>query len=145
MTTTFMRIASTRALILCLFTSCYAFGATTPDELVAEVEAAIKARDGVAFQKCFNLEGAGPEAEKAMQKTIDKAFSWPSHYVFTSERVDKGPMHVVRDGVANTLNGEWMINLNMYQSKPPSKGLVFPAGFANGKCLILAAVKEDKK
>jgi hypothetical protein len=38
-----------------------------------------------------------------------------------------------------------MINLNMYQSKPPSKGLVFPAGFANGKCLILAAVKEDKK
>jgi hypothetical protein len=145
MTTTFMRIASTRALILCLFTSCYAFGATTPDELVAEVEAAIKARDGVAFQKCFNLAGTEPGAEKAMQRTIDKVFSWPSHYVFTSERVDKGPMHVVRDGVANTLNGEWMINLNMYQSKPPSKGLVFPAGFANGKCLILAAVKEDKK
>lgn len=140
-----MRIASTRALILCLFTSCYAFGATTPDELVAEVEAAIKARDGVAFQKCFNLAGTEPGAEKAMQRTIDKVFSWPSHYVFTSERVDKGPMHVVRDGVANTLNGEWMINLNMYQSKPPSKGLVFPAGFANGKCLILAAVKEDKK
>ena len=145
MTTTFMRIASTRALILCLFTSCYAFGATTPDELVAEVEAAIKARDGVAFQKCFNLAGTEPGAEKAMQRTIDKVFSWPSHYVFTSERVDKGPMHMVRDGVANTLNGEWMINLNMYQSKPPSKGLVFPAGFANGKCLILAAVKEDKK
>jgi hypothetical protein len=128
-----------------LFTSCYAFGATTPDELVAEVEAAIKARDGVAFQKCFNLAGTEPGAEKAVQRTIDKVFSWPSHYVFTSERVDKGPMHVVRDGVANTLNGEWMINLNMYQSKPPSKGLVFPAGFANGKCLILAALKEDKK
>jgi hypothetical protein len=125
-----------------LFTSCYAFGATTPDELVAEVEAAIKARDGVAFQKCFNLAGTEPGAEKAMQRTIDKVFSWPSHYVFTSERVDKGPMHMVRDGVANTLNGEWMINLNMYQSKPPSKGLVFPAGFANGKCLILMAVKE---
>ena len=145
MTTTFMRIASTRALILCLFTSCYAFGATTPDELVAEVEAAIKARDGVAFQKCFNLEGTEPGAEKAMQRTIDKVFSWPSHYVFTSERVDKGPMHVVRDGVANTLNGEWMFNLNMYESTSPTKGLVFPAGFANGKCLILAAVKEDKK
>ena len=145
MTTTFMRIASTRALILCLFTFCYAFGATTPDELVAEVEAAIKARDGVAFQKCFNLEGTEPGAEKAMQRTIDKVFSWPSHYVFTSERVDKGPMHVVRDGVANTLNGEWMFNLNMYESKSPTKGLVFPAGFANGKCLILAAVKEDKK
>jgi len=140
-----MRIASTRALILCLFTSCYAFGATTPDELVAEVEAAIKARDGVAFQKCFNLEGTEPGAEKAMQRTTDKVFSWPSHYVFTSERVDKGPMHVVRHGVANTLNGEWMFNLNMYESKSPTKGLVFPAGFANGKCLILAAVKEDKK
>jgi hypothetical protein len=80
-----------------------------------------------------------------MQRTIDKVFSWPSHYVFTSERVDKGPMHVVRHGVANTLNGEWMFNLNMYESKSPTKGLVFPAGFANGKCLILAAVKEDKK
>lgn len=145
MTTTFMRIASTRALILFLFTSCYAFGATTPDELVAEVEAAIKARDGVAFQKCFNLEGAEPGAEKAMQRTIDKVFSWPSHYVFTSERVDKGSAHVVRDGVAYTLNGEWMFNLSMDESKPPSKGLVFPAGFANGKCLILATVKEDKK
>ena len=145
MTTTFMRIASTRALILFLFTSCYAFGATTPDELVAEVEAAIKARSGAAFQKCFNLAGTEPGAEKAMQSTIDKVFSWPSHYVFTSERVDKGPMQWVRDGVANTLNGEWMCNLNMYESKPPSKGLVFPAGFASGKCLILAAVKEDKK
>lgn len=128
-----------------MFFTCYAFAATTPEELVAEVEAAIKARDGVAFQKCFNLEGAEPGAEKAMQKTIDKVFSWPSHYVFTSERVDKGPMHVVRGGVAYTLNGEWMFNLNMYESKSPTKGLVFPAGFANGKCLILATVKEDKQ
>lgn len=140
-----MRITSTHALILFLFSSYYAFAATTPSELVAEVEAAIKARDGVAFQQCFNLEGAEPGAEKAMQSTIDKVFSWSSHYVFTSERVDKGPMHVVRDGVAYTLNGEWMFNLNMDESKAPSKGLVFPAGFANGKCLILATVKEDKK
>ena len=61
-----MRITSTRALILFLFTSCYAFAATTPDELVAEVEAAIKTRDGAAFQKCFNLEGTEPGAEKAI-------------------------------------------------------------------------------
>jgi hypothetical protein len=113
--------------------------------LVAEVEAAIKARDGVAFQKCFNLAGTEPGAEKAMQRTTDKVFSWPSHYVYTSERVDTGPMHAVRDGVAYTHNGEWMFNLNMDESKAPSKGLVFPAGFVNGKCLILAAVKEDKK
>ena len=105
MTTTFMRIASTRALILCLFTSCYAFGATTPDELVAEVEAAIKARDGVAFQKCFNLAGTEPGAEKAIENVQEKVFSWPTEYVFTTERVDKGPMHGVRDGVAFTLKG----------------------------------------
>lgn len=140
-----MRITSTCALILFLFSSCYAFAATTPDELVAEVEAAIKARDGAAFQNCFNLEGTEPGSEKAIQRTKDKIFSWPTHYVYTSERVDKGPMHVVRDGVANTLNGDWTFNLNMYESKPPSKGLVFPAGFANGKCIILVGVKEDKK
>jgi len=137
-----MRIASTRALILFLFTSYYAFGATTPDELVAEVEAAIKARSGAAFQKCFNLEGTEPEAVKAIADIQEKAFTWPTEYVFTTERVDKGPMHGVRDGVAFTLNGEWTFNLNMYISKPPSKGLVLPAGFANGKCLILMAVKE---
>jgi hypothetical protein len=140
-----MRIALFYSLIICIYFTCCAFTATTPDELVAEVEAAIKARDGAALQKCFNLEGAEPGAEKAMQRTIDKVFSWPSHYVYTSERVDTGPMHAVRDGVAYTHNGEWMFNLNMDESKPPSKGLVFPAGFANGKCLILAAVKEDKK
>ena len=140
-----MRIALFYSLIICIYFTCHAFVATNPDELVAEVEAAIKARDGAALQKCFNLVGVESGAEKAMQSTIDKVFSWPSHYVFMSERVDKGPMHVVRDGVAYTLNGEWMFNLNMDESKPPSKGLVFPAGFANGKCLILAAVKEDKK
>ena len=145
MTKAFMRITLNRAAFLFLFSSCCAFTATTPDELVAEVEAAINARDGAAFQRCFNLEGTEPGAEKAMQRTIDKVFSWPSHYVFTSERVDKGSAHVVRDGVAYTLNGEWMFNLNMDESKAPSKGLVFPAGFANGKCLILATVKEDKK
>ena len=145
MTKAFMRITLNRAAFLFLFSSCCALAATTPDELVAEVEAAIKARDGVAFQKCFNLEGTEPGAEKAMQRTTDKVFSWPSHYVYTSERVDTGPMHAVRDGVAYTHNGEWMFNLNMDESKAPSKGLVFPAGFVNGKCLILAAVKEDKK
>ncbi len=118
------------------------FWRTTPDELVAEVEAAIKSCDAAAFQKCFNLEGTEPEAAKAIENVQEKAFSLPTEYVFTTERVDKGPMHGVRDGVAFTLNGEWTFNLNMYISKPPSKGLVLPAGFANGKCLILMAVKE---
>lgn len=137
-----MRITLNRAAFLFLFSSCCALAATTPDELVAEVEAAINTRDGAAFQRCFNLEGTEPGAEKAIENVQEKAFSWPTEYVFTEERVDKGPMHGVRDGVAFTLNGEWTFNLNMYISKPPSKGLVLPAGFANGKCLILMAVKE---
>jgi hypothetical protein len=141
----FMRFINIRTLILCLFSSCYAFSATTPDELIAEIDAAIKARDKAAFQKCFNLEGIEPGAEKEIQKVEDMVFSWPTQYVFTTERVDKGPMHVVRDGVALTFNGEWTFNLNMYISKPPSKGLVCPAGFANGKCLMLLGVKESNK
>lgn len=144
MTRLFVRITSTRALILLLFTTCYVFAATTPDELVAEVEAAIKARDGAAFQKCFNLERAEPGAEKTVQNVKDKVFSWPTHCVFISERVDKGPMQIVRNGVTNTLNGDWTFILNMYESKPPSKGLAFPAGFANGKCLILIGVRDNK-
>ena len=137
-----MRIAFFNCLIIYIFSSCYAFAATTPEELVAEVHAAIKSRDAAAFQKCFNLEGTEPGAVKAIENVQEKVFSWPTEYVFTTERVDKGPMHGVRDGVAFTLNGEWTFDLNMYISKQPSKGLVFPAGFANGKCLILMAVKE---
>lgn len=125
-----------------MFYSCYAFAATTPEELVAEVHAAIKSRDAAAFQKCFNLEGTEPGAVKAIENLQEKAFTWPTEYVFTTERIDKGPMQGVRDGVPFKLNGEWTFNLAMDMSKPPSKGLVFPAGFSNGKCLILMAVKE---
>lgn len=142
--TPFMKITLNCFLILFLFISCYAFAATTPEELVAEVHAAIKSRDAAAFQKCFNLEGAEPGAAKSLETIQEKAFSWPTEYVFTTKRIDKGPMHGVRDGIAFTLNGEWTFNLDMYISKPPSKGLVFPAGFANGKCLILMTVKETK-
>jgi hypothetical protein len=137
-----MKTTFKRHIILFVISSCYVFAAATPEELVAEVHAAIKSRDAVAFQKCFNLEGTEPGAVKAIENVQEKVFSWPTEYVFTTERVDKGPMHGVRDGVAFTLNGEWTFDLNMYISMQPSKGLVFPAGFANGKCLILMAVKE---
>lgn len=121
------------------------FAATTPEELVAEVDSAIKARDKAAFQKCFNLEGTESGASKAIHNVQEKVFSWPTHYVFTTERADQGPMHGVRDGVAVTLNGEWAFNIDMFISKPPSTGLIFPAGFANGKCLILMEVREKSK
>jgi hypothetical protein len=113
-----MRITLFNCLIICIFSSCYAFAATTPEELVAEVHAAIKSRDAAAFQKCFNLEGTEPGAVKAIADIQEKAFTWPTEYVFTTERIDKGPPHGVRDGVAFTLNGEWTFNLDMSISKP---------------------------
>ena len=131
-----------KCLILWIFSSCYAFATTTPEELVSEVATAIKSRDPAAFQKCFNLEGTEPGAVKAIADIQEKAFTWPTEYIAIAERGDKGPPHGVREGVAFTLNGEWIFNLEMYMTKPPSKGLVFPAGFANGKCLILIAVKK---
>jgi hypothetical protein len=137
-----MRIALFYCVIMCIYASCYAFAATTPGELVAEVHAAIKSRDAAAFQKCFNLEGTEPGASKAIADIQAKAFTWPAEYITIAERGDKGLPHGVRHGVAFTLNGEWTFNLEIYTSKPPSKGFVFPAGFANGKCLILMAVKE---
>ncbi len=125
-----------------MISSCYAFAATTPEELVAEVHAAIKSRDATAFQKCFNFEGTEPGAAKAIENIQEKAFSWPTEYLVIAERADKSPAQGVKDGVAFTLNGEWTFNLEMNMTKPPSKGLTFPAGFANGKCLILMAVKK---
>jgi len=137
-----MRIALFYLLIICIFSSCYAFAATTPEELVEEVHAAIKSRDATEFQKCFNLEGTEPGAAKAIENIQETAFSWPTEYLVIAERADEGPAQGVRDGVPFTLNGEWTFNLEMYMTKLPSKGLILPAGFANGKCLILMAVKK---
>lgn len=123
---------------------CYGFAATTPEELVSEVATAIKSCDPAAFKKRFNLEGTELGAVKVIADIQEKAFKWPTEYVFTTERIDNGPMQGVRDGVPFTLNGEWTSSINMYISKPASKGLVFPAGFANGKSLILMGVNEEE-
>jgi hypothetical protein len=95
----------------------------------------------------ISVPSDSPPTSKPADSIFRPCGSYPpetSKSLFTTERVDKGPARGVRDGVAFTLNGECACNLDIYISKNPSKGLILPAGFANGKCLILMAVKENR-
>ena len=119
------------------------FGADTRDELVAEVTAALKNHDRTAFEKCVNFEGTDESSRKSFQTDFeDPIFSWPAPYVFTTERHDSGPMRYARDDKHYTENGDWTFLLDIYVSKPPSKGFVLLAGTAGGKCKILMPIQE---
>ena len=134
------------SLILLVFTA-YGLplhGATTREELVSEVNAALDAHDKVAFEKCFNHDGATEGFQRALTDIEEQIFSLPTHYVYAKERIDKGKMHFAKDGKNYTLNGDWLFDIGIYISKPPSpKGYVLPAGMANGKCQLLITT-EDK-
>jgi hypothetical protein len=118
------------------------WGASTRDELVLEVTASLKARDRAAFEECVNFEGADEELRKSFAEMEDQMFSWPTHYVITTERRDEGKAHATENGKNYTLNGDWSFFIDIYLSKPPSKGFVMPAGMVNGKCLILQRTEE---
>lgn len=137
-----MKIAAFTAVFVFAVGGISVRGASTPDELVSEVTASLKARDRAAFEKCFNFEGAAEMERKVFAEMEEQIFSWPTHYVDTTERQDEGKMHATRNGKNYTLNGDWKFLLNIHISKPPSKGFVMPAGMVDGKCLMLLATEE---
>ena len=133
-------------LTLLILTACGVplHGAITREELVSEVNAALDTHDKAAFEKCFNHDGATEDFQRAFTDIEEKIFSLPTHYVYAEERIDKGKMHFAKDGKNYTLNGDWLFDIGIYISKPPSpRGYVLPAGMANGKCQLLITT-EDK-
>ena len=118
-------------------------GADTRDELVAEVTAALQTHDRVAFEKCVSFEGTDESVRKSFQTDFeDPIFSWAAPYVFATERHDRGPIHYTRGDKHYTENGDWTFLLDIYLSKPPSKGFVLLAGTTGGKCKILLPIQE---
>ena len=95
-------------------------GATTREELVSEVNASLDAHDKAAFEKCFNHDGATEDFQRAFTDIEERIFSLPTHYVYAKERIDKGKMHFAKDGKDYTLNGDWLFDIGIYISNPPS-------------------------
>lgn len=119
------------------------FGADTRDELVAEVTAALKSHDRVAFEKCVNFADTDEDTKNSFKADFeDPIFLWASPYVFTSERQGTGSAHYMRGEKHYAENGDWTFLLDIYMSKPPSKGFVLLAGTAGGKCKILLPIQE---
>jgi hypothetical protein len=119
-------------------------GAASRDELIFAINIALKTKNRVALEKCFNFQGVDEKQRGALAATMDEICSWPERKVFTSDRKDHGPMELVRDGRTYTLNGDWTFQIHVHKGKLPSKGFVFPAGqLRDGQVAILVTVPKS--
>ncbi len=118
-----------------------ASAAGTRDELLFALKVALKTHDRTGIEKCFNFDRLDEISRESLSATIEQICDWPLHHVFATDRKDRGPLEIVRDGRRYTLNGQWTFQIHIHKGKLPSKGFVFPAGTAaDGKVLILASV-----
>jgi hypothetical protein len=142
-----MTVRKTRAFaaVLCaavgILGTAEAGAAGTRDELLFALRVALKTHDPAGIGRCFHLDGLDEISRESLASTIDQICMWPEPYVFTTDRKDRGPLEIVRDGRRYTLNGQWTFQVHIHKGKPPSKGFVFPAGATpDGKILILTSV-----
>lgn len=115
--------------------------ASPREDLLFELNAALKTRDGAGFAHCFNFEGADNATRESFVRMIGAILAWPSFDVSTTERKDRGAPIFEERGHRFTLNGDWQYQIHVFLSKATKKGYVFPAGrCADGKDRILAPV-----
>src|SRR5882762_194246 len=98
------------------------------EELLFNIDTALKTRDGAGFAHCFNFRGADDATRQSFVKIISQILAWSSFYVFTSERTGKGDPKIEQVGKKFTLNGDWKYQVHIFRSKSASGGFVFPAG-----------------
>jgi len=116
---------------------------STSPELLFALQSAAKSHDDFAMEECFHFEGTDPELAKSIRRTVGQIATWSTPLVFTSERTNRGPLEIIRNGKTYTLNGEWIFQIHIHRSPLPSKGFVFPAGLTpSGKYRILLTVEK---
>lgn len=119
------------------------YAAQSRDELIFSINVALKTNDRKALERCFNFEGVDEKQRAALEASIDQICSWPTRYTLVTDRKDRGPMQLVRDGKPYSMNGDWTFQIHIHKGKPPSKGFVFPAGqLSNGQFAILTIVPK---
>jgi hypothetical protein len=133
------------SMILLALSASALLGASTRSDLIFEINAALKGHDRREIEQCFDFRGVSDATRQGVDKMIGQMLSWPAFYVFTSERKEEGAMHIESNGQGFTLNGDWKFQVHIFRAKPPSGGFVFPAGFDDGKCLLLLTVPEKSE
>jgi hypothetical protein len=109
-------------------------------DLLFEINAALKSHDREGLEACFNFEGVDDATKSAVETMIGQMLSWPTFYVFTSERAEHGPVKLQQNGKTLTMNGDWTFQVHIFRAKPPTGGFVFPAGKVGDKCMILLTI-----
>jgi len=109
-------------------------------DLLFEINAALKSHDREGLEACFNFEGVDDATKSAVETMIGQMLSWPTFYVFTSERAEHGPVKLQQNGKTLTMNGDWTFQVHIFRAKPPTGGFVFPAGKVGDKYLVLLTI-----
>ncbi|MGH8046081.1 MAG: hypothetical protein ACREKL_02440 [Chthoniobacterales bacterium] len=120
--------------------------ASTREDLLFDVNAALKTRDGAGFAHCFNFKDTDAATRESFIKIIGKILAWPSFDVSTTERKESGAPVFDQGGRQFTLNGDWQYQIHIFLSKTDTNGFVFPAGrTSEGKDRILVPVPVKSK
>lgn len=129
-----------------VFALCASLRASQREELLFDLNAALKTRDGAGFARCFNFRDTDDATRKSFIDIIDRILSWPSFEVRTTERKETGAPVFDQGGRRYTLNGDWRYQIHILLSKTDEKGYVFPAGrTADGRDRILVPVPEKTR
>lgn len=128
-------------LVALLFvTSSPARAQASRGDLLFEINAALKSHDREGLEACFNFDGVDDATKNAVETMIGQMLSWPTFYVFTSERAEHGPVKLQQNGKTLTMNGDWTFQVHIFRAKPPSGGFVFPAGKVGDKYMVLLTI-----
>jgi hypothetical protein len=117
----------------------------TRSDFLFKLQTALKTRDYPGLANCFELEGTEVDTQRMLWKVLDQLVKWPTHNVKVTERSQKGPFTMEKNGRTFTLNGEWTFQIHIHRGEPPSRTFVFPAGLGrSGKYAILMSVPVIK-
>jgi hypothetical protein len=137
---------SPAAIVLCLLALATTVCASTREDLLFDINAALETRDGSGFARCFNFKDTDEATRESFIKIIGQILAWPSFDVSVTERKEGGSPEFDQGGKKFTLNGDWRYQIHIFLSKDAAKGFVFPAGrTADGKDRILVPVPVKAK
>jgi hypothetical protein len=118
--------------------------ATPREDLLFDLNAALKTRDGAGFARCFNFQGADEPTRQSFVKIISEILAWPTFDLRMTDRREAAPAVFEENGRKVRLNGDWLYQIHIFLSKSTDKGFVFPAGrCADGKDRILVAIPAE--
>ncbi len=116
---------------------------TSRGEFLFILQSVTKTHHAQGLENCFSFEKTDQATLDSIKLATQEILKWPNPHVFTSERSTSGPLDIKKNGKEYTLNGNWLFQVHIHKSPPPSKGFVLPVGLTPaGRYRILLAVEK---